>query len=92
MGLWCGNEHIIMATRIPAPQSVTGYQEASLGSKAFSSTTKIQLLSRKSLRHLPVCISSSQGCHTALHTSISTSLVDIFVKIPLYYIYATIPD
>lgn len=23
VGLWCGNEHIIMATRIPAPQSVT---------------------------------------------------------------------
>lgn len=23
MGLWCGNEHIIMATRIPAPHCVT---------------------------------------------------------------------
>lgn len=92
MDLWCGKEHIIMATRIPAPQSVTGYQEASLGSKAFQAVAKSNCLVENPFApcHLAVCISFSQGWPLC-YTHAFTSLVDISVTIILY-IYVTIQE
>lgn len=64
MCLWCGNKHIIMATRIPTPVCHCGKQEASLGSNASLPKSNCLVENPFSpLRHLTVWTNVVSFCY-----------------------------